>query len=328
MLSIALENSKISVPTTANLFKLLLAIFFLFFLSLIVQAQEIPDLSKDAKPPVIIEGVNESDVIGIGQSIVIKGTIKKGAIALGGDVIVEGIVDGDVAAIGGSVWQREGSFIGGDVIVLGGAYHHGKTAPGRSATSTTIMYAGYEEEIRNLMRDPKTLVTPHFSFSYFGQRILAILFWFILSLALTAVTPNSIGRAVARLKLSKTRVISIGILAALVSTFGVVYSLHYLPTMISVLLSPLVLILLFLSYIFGRVVIHAATGRWIQRKFLSEGRHPESIALLLGSAFWTIALSLPYIWPLILGVVMATSLGISLTARNRSEWMKKTEPQT
>jgi hypothetical protein len=293
--------------------------FLILFLSIAVKAQPIPDTSKDDKPPLVVEGVNESDVFGVGRSVVIRGTVKKGAMSFGGDVIVEGTVEGDVATIGGSVWQKEGSRIGGDVIILGGAYHHGKSEPGRSPNSTTIIYAGYEQELRSLMRDPTTIVTPHFSLTFFGQRVLAILFWFIISLALTAVTPNSVSRAVARLHLSKMRVAFIGILAALVSTFGVIYSLHYLPTAISVLMSLLVLILVLLSYIFGRVVIHAATGRWIQKRFLPDGNNSESIALLLGAAFWTIALSLPYIWPLIVALLMSASLGISLTARYRGQ---------
>lgn len=293
--------------------------FLILFLSIAVKAQPIPDTSKDDKPPLVVEGVNESDVFGVGRSVFIRGTVKKGAMSFGGDVIVEGTVEGDVATIGGSVWQKEGSRIGGDVIILGGAYHHGKSEPGRSPNSTTIIYAGYEQELRSLMRDPTTIVTPHFSLTFFGQRVLAILFWFIISLALTAVTPNSVSRAVARLHLSKMRVAFIGILAALVSTFGVIYSLHYLPTAISVLMSLLVLILVLLSYIFGRVVIHAATGRWIQKRFLPDGNNSESIALLLGAAFWTIALSLPYIWPLIVALLMSASLGISLTARYRGQ---------
>jgi hypothetical protein len=90
----------------------------------------------------VIEGVVNTTVFGMGQSIRITGTVKEGAIAFGGDVIIEGAVDGDVAAIGGSVIQREGARIGGDVIVLGGIYHHGKAAPDRDPKSVTIMYAG------------------------------------------------------------------------------------------------------------------------------------------------------------------------------------------
>src|SRR2546430_9206719 len=154
----------------------------------------------------VIEGVVNTTVFGMGQSIRITGTVKEGAIAFGGDVIVEGAVDGDVAAIGGSVIQREGSRIGGDVIVLGGIYHHGKSAPGRDPQSVTIMYAGYEEELRRVMRDPFSLLHPRLTPAFLGMRLLAVLFWLIISLALTAVMPNTISRAVARLQLTSLRV--------------------------------------------------------------------------------------------------------------------------
>src|SRR6202140_3798468 len=153
-----------------------------------------------------IDGVSNTTVFGLGQSIRITGSVKEGAIAFGGDVNVEGTVDGDVAAIGGSVIQREGSRIGGDVIVVGGIYHHGKAAPGRDPQSVTIMYAGYEDQLRQVMRDPFSVLRPQLSAVFFGTRLLAILVWFIISLAITAVMPNTVSRAVARLQFSSLRV--------------------------------------------------------------------------------------------------------------------------
>src|SRR5437899_9295926 len=142
----------------------------------------------------VIDGVSNTTVFGRGQSIRITGTVKEGAIAFGGDVIVEGSVDGDVAAIGGSVIQRENARIGGDVIVLGGIYHHGKAAPDRDPKSVTIMYAGYEDQLRRIMRDPFSVLHPQFSAVFLGTRLLAILIWFVVALALTAVMPNTISR--------------------------------------------------------------------------------------------------------------------------------------
>jgi len=122
----------------------------------------------------VIEGVANTTVFGMGQSIRITGTVKEGAIAFGGDVIVEGAVDGDVAAIGGSVIQRKGARIGGDVIVLGGIYHHEKAAPDRDPKSVTIMYAGYEDQLRRVMRDPFSVLHPQLSAVFFVTRLLAI----------------------------------------------------------------------------------------------------------------------------------------------------------
>src|SRR2546430_9895649 len=129
----------------------------------------------------VIEGVANTTVFGLGRSIRITGTVKEGAIAFGGDVIVEGAVDGDVAAIGGSVIQREGARIGGDVIVLGGIYHHGKSAPGRDPQSVTIMYAGYENELRHVMREPFSLLHPRLTPPFLGMRLLGVAFWVALA---------------------------------------------------------------------------------------------------------------------------------------------------
>lgn len=270
----------------------------------------------------IVEGQSTSDVFGVGRSVRVRGTVSRGVISFGGDVIVEGRVEGDVASIGGSVIQREGSYIGGDVMVLGGAYHHGKTAPGRNPLGKTIMFAGYEEELRELARNPATLLTPEFSFSYVGLRLLAVLFWFVVSIALTAVTPGAVSRAAARMQLTFARVALIGLVGAIVVGPGVIFSLRLLPPVLGLLVGFTALLLLLLSYLFGRVVIHAATGRWLQRLLLSEEKRSESVALLLGAAFWAVVLALPYVWPLLVTGLVIVSLGLSLTARYRLNWKR------
>jgi hypothetical protein len=280
-----------------------------------------PPRPDDAQA-LVVEGVEDGDVFGLGKSVVINGTVRKGVIAFGGDVTVAGRVEGDVAAVGGSVIQREGSYIGGDVWVFGGAYHHGKLAPERNPESTTIMYAGYEQELRNLMRDPSTLLKPRWSLAYVGQRLLAVLFWFIVSLALTAAAPGAVSRAMARLQLTSLRVALIGFTGSIVCSFGVLACLRVLPTVVSAFVGIMALLLLIVAYLFGRVVIHAATGRWLQHRFLAEGNRSEAVALLLGAGFWAIILSLPYVWPLVVAGLMVASLGLALTARYRLGWKR------
>jgi len=77
--------------------------------------------------------------------------------------------------------------------------------------------------------------------------------------------------------------------------------------------------------LFGRVVIAAATGRWLQRRFLPR-LESESLTLLLGVAFWVVLASLPYVWPIVIGGMIVVSLGLALTARYRINW-KKTSPE-
>jgi hypothetical protein len=295
---------------------------FSFLLSLnSAQAQAVPDQHPGDPNARVVDGVVNTTVFGMGQSIKITGQVKEGAIAFGGDVIVEGSVDGDVAAIGGSVVQREGSRIGGDVIVLGGIYHHGKAAPGRDPKSVTIMYAGYEDQLRQAMREPFSLLQPQLTAAFFGVRVLAVLFWFIIALALTAAMPNTVSRAVARLQLTSLRVALIGLLGWIVVTVGVWLALLVLPPLVGVIISILAILLVIVATLFGRVVISAATGRWIQRRFFPKLKS-ESVTLLIGITFWVVMASLPYLWPLVVAGLLVTSLGLALTARYRISWKK------
>jgi hypothetical protein len=285
-----------------------------------VYGQEVTGAERDEKVTVI-NGVTDSTVFGLGESVRVTGTVK-GAMSFGGDVIVEGVVEGDVAAIGGSVVQLDGSRIVGDVIVIGGTYRHGDKPPNRSPASVTIMYAGYQQELRGMMRNPAQLLQPRWSSSYIGSRILAVLFWFIVSLALTAAMPGTISRGVARLQLTSLRVAIIGLIGAVVIGAGVELCLWVLPQTISVLVGLMALMLIFLAGLFGRVILYAATGRWLQRKYFPVGKNSEAVALLFGTAFWITLDSLPYVWPFVVAVIWVLSLGLAFTARYHVGWRR------
>lgn len=269
---------------------------------------------------VLIEGVNDSTVFGLGNSIKITGTVKQGAMALGGDVIVEGDVEGDVATIGGSVIQRHGARIGGDVIVLGGTYRADDTPANRNPAAKTMMYAGYQQELREMMRNPTGLFSPRWSPTYLGTRLLVVLFWFIVSLALTAVMPGTISRGVARLQITSLRVAAIGLIGVVVLFAGVPLCLWIMPQPIQVVVGLLALLLLLIASLFGRVILYAATGRWLQRKYVCCGKNSEAVALLLGTSFWVLLTSLPYVWPFMAAFILIISFGLALTARYRVNW--------
>lgn len=279
------------------------------------RAQEGP-AREPADDAVVVDGSYASDVFGMGRTVFVRGEVKNGVLAFGGDVVVVGRVEGDVAAFGGSVVQAAGSYVGGDVMVIGGQYRQ-EGEVGRSPSGRTFLFAGYEQELRGLARNPASLLSPEFSLSFFGWRLLAVLFWFVASVALTSVSPGAVGRAAARLQLTFRHVALIGLLGAVVVGPGVVVSLKFLPAALGGLVGVTAMLLLLLSYLFGRVVIHAATGRWLQRVLLPEERRSESVALLLGAAFWAVALALPYAWPLLVFGIVVISLGLALTARYR-----------
>jgi hypothetical protein len=145
------------------------------------------------------------------------------------------------------------------------------------------------------------------------------------SLAVTAAMPGTISRGIARLQLTLGRVAIIGFVGAVIIGAGVPVSLHYLPYTISVLVGLMALLLILIAGLFGRVIIYAATGRWLQRNYLKLGNNSEAVALLLGTTFWIALSSLPYVWPVVVAVVMVTSLGLALTARYRVGWKRRQE---
>ena len=292
--------------------KLLAPIAWLLLLMTCVYAQD-----SHTEEVIVVNGNSDSTVFGMGNSVRITGTVTQGAMALGGDVIVEGVVEGDVATIGGSVIQLPGSRIGGDVIVLGGTYRADSPSAQRNAASKTIMYAGYEQELRDMMRNPTGLFSPRWTPTYFGTRLLVVLFWFIVALAFTAAMPGTISRGVARLQLNSVRVAAIGLIGVVVLFASVLACLWIMPEAIQVFVGLFALLLWLVASLFGRVVLYAATGKWLQRKYVPFGRHSEAIALLLGTSFWVLLTSLPYVWPFMAAFILIISFGLALTARYR-----------
>lgn len=313
------KQSNQHAPLLRN-WQWLFALLVVLQLGFLCFAQQTAVNLPEQSNAIIVEGTSENDVFGFGKSVIVRGEVKKGVMAFGGDVIVEGRVEGDVATIGGSVLQRQNSYIGGDVVIIGGAYNHGKTAPGRNPDSQTVMYAGYENELREAMQNPVSLAATDFSAWYFIQRILAVLFWFVVSFVLTTISPGAISRAITRLNLSHLKIGLTGAAAFLLSTVFIGFGLGFLPAPVGILAGAMLTVLLFLAYVFGRVVIQAATGKFIYKKLFGERRRSESTALLLGTVFWVFILSLPYLWTFAFIGLVIISLGLVLTARLSLDW--------
>src|SRR4029450_213784 len=114
-------------------------------------------------------------------------------------------------------------------------------------------------------------------------------------LGVTAAMPGTISRGVARLQLTSLRVAIIGVVGVIVLCGGVPLALWLLPETLSVLVGLLALLLLVVAGLFGRVILYAATGRWLQRKYVPLGRNSEAVALLMGTVFWVTLTSLPFL---------------------------------
>lgn len=267
----------------------------------------------------VIESSPDMEIISFSKSVVVKKEAK-GVLVFGADVIIEGRVEGDVAAVGGSIIQREGSYIGGDVIVLGGKYSPDSNNPLRGENKQTIIYAAYEEEVRNLARNPLDLFSPSFTLAFIALRVVSLLFWFVLSLAFTTIAPGAVSRAVARVKLSSTKVIAIGFFTFIGANILLFAAITALPNSINAVLVGMALLTLTLAYVFGRVALHVTFGKLIQKHMLSDQNRSEALSILLGVLAWTVVLSIPYLWIFALLALLSAGIGLVLTARPAAVW--------
>lgn len=293
----------------------------LFFLLLTFSIMAQASLSQPDEKTLIVDEASEMNIFAFGKTVIIKKSAK-GVLVFGGDVIIEGKVAEDVGTVGGSVVQKENAFIGGDVIILGGTYRHDNPTPLRNPEKETIMYAGYEEELRNLTQNPAQIFSPQYSWSFFVQRLISVFFWFLLSLALTTIAPGAVSRAVARFQLSTLKVFGFGTIGVFLTTFGVLIGLGFLPNYIGAIVGLMALVVLLLAYVFGRVALQASTGKWLQKMFLSERKQSETTALFIGAFIWSVILSLPFVWTFAWVALLIASLGLVLTARSPNNWMK------
>lgn len=270
---------------------------------------------------VVIGDAKDNEVFSFGKNVIVR-EHAKGVLVFGGDAIIEGKVDGDVATIGGSIVQKETAFIGGDVIAFGGAYRPESKNPLRSEGKETVMYAGYEEELREAMKNPSQIFAPSWTLSFFTQRVLLLLFWFVISLGLTTIAPGAISRAVARFQLSTLKVVAFGMLGFLAMTIGVMLSLSFLPGYAYAIILIMAFLMMLVSFVFGRVALQVSVGKRLQKRFFPDRKHSETLALFVGTLVWTVLLSLPYVWVFALILLISASFGLILTARSNNSWQK------
>lgn len=295
--------------------------FLILFLQIVFYAQTTNVSTTEDQQTLIVEDAKESEVLAFGKNVIIK-QHAKGVFAFGGDVIVEGKVDEDVATIGGSIVLKEGASIGGDVIVLGGTYRAESKNPLRNPEKETVIIGVFEQEFRDFAQNPSQIFSPTLTWGFLIQRILSILFWFVLSFALTTISPGAVSRAVARFQLSTTKIIAIGMLGFLISTVGIIASVGFLPGYLGGIVGLMTLLLLLLTYIFGRVAMQVSLGKFLQKQLIPEKSHSETLAILIGVVAWTIILSIPYLWTLALILLFSASIGLVFTARAKNGWQK------
>jgi hypothetical protein len=316
--NINLTNSTL-LRIPVGLTRLLLLVASVFILASSAFGITVEITTSEDESTVIINDAPDQEVYVIGKSVVVHKNAK-GVLAVGGDIIIEGRVEGDVATVGGNVIQKENAYIGGDIIVFGGSYKPESAAPLREAGKETVTFGVFEEEMRDLGQHPSQILAPAFTVGFVAQRIVLALFWFIISLVMATLAPGAVSRAVARLSLSGLKVSALGSAVFIGIIVAAITGALVLPNYLSVTLAFMEMLLLMLGYVFGRVALQVSVGKLIQKRLFPENNRSETLAILAGVLFWTVLLSLPYIWVFALFAVFVIGIGLVLTGRVSTRW--------
>ncbi|MFL6373632.1 MAG: hypothetical protein ACJ73D_03090 [Pyrinomonadaceae bacterium] len=267
----------------------------------------------------VVEDAPDQDIVSFGKNVEIKKSAKT-VLAVGGDVIVEGSVKGDVAALGGNIVQKEQAYIGGHVVLIGGTYKHDAQEPLREPGTQTVMIDAFGDQLRNAGQHPSQILSPTFSVGFLAQRLIVALIWFVITLVFTTIAPGAVGRAVARISLSSLKIVALGAGILVIGFVLCIASVATLPGYLWGTLVVMCMILLILSYTFGKVSLQVSTGKLIQKYLLSEANRSETLATLFGVIVWTTLLSLPYVWLIALFSVFTFGIGLILTGKTSPKW--------
>lgn len=255
-----------------------------------------------------------SDVIVRGRQLEVLGRVDGSILVLGSDAIISGRVEGHAAVLGGSLIQEAKGVVGGDVIVIGGTYSRAPEAPSLSPEAQTIVIHEYGDYFREVFQHPwRRLFIPEMTPLYMGQRVLGLLFYFLISLVLIALVPVPLQRAMQILKHSYMSIGVIGLIGMLLAMLGLFLVIRHLPIELAATITLFALLLLFGAYMFGSLAVHLLVGRWVQ-EWLRRGSDRSNInALLYGMAVFALIFSLPVVGTLAALGLAILSFGVAVT---------------
>lgn len=297
---------------------LVVTLFLAVLLAIPVVAATSMSTSEDGRT-LYVDDAPEMRVIAFSKTVIIRKRVKE-VFVWGGDVRVEGDVDGDVAVIGGSVVQTEGASIGGAVIVFGGSYRPESRSPLRGEGKETVVLGMFEEELRGIAENPSQIFAPSFSLAFLAQRLVSVLFWFIVTFGVATIAPGAVSRSIARFHLFPAKVFAIGLFVLLLTIALVIAGVGVMPDYLTAIFGLMILALLMLAYGFGRVTLQMSLGKLMQKRFFAEDRRSDALAAIIGVFIWVVLLSVPYLWTLAVIALFGAGIGLVLTARSNGSW--------
>ena len=234
----------------------------------------------------------------------IKGTVKESVILLGGQLNLDGVVEEDVICFAADVKIGENTHIKRDLFVIGG------TLDRDPAAKVDGEYFYFKFDLKKLENSIIPILADSKTFSLF--KAIRIILWFIIALIVFALVPKKINAAEEIFDNHGLKIGAVGFLSLFSFIFLVFISIILSFIVIGIPIFIFLVILYFVTYVFGRTVIFYYIGIKLSHLVKMKNIAP-ALFILVGVIFYALLKLLPYVGPLLLIILNIFELGIGVS---------------
>ncbi len=243
------------------------------------------------------------DIIKMNTDIEIEKNMVAGdVVAIGGDVTVYGRVEKNVTAVGGSVILKANSYVGGQVVIVGGEIIKDPTAVVGERVTQIYM--------PRFIPSMTTFVKGGWLALWATISLLVLLGFLGLAILLAALIPENIGVAIMALEQTFIKMFLWGMLwAILVVPIAVLLAI----SIIGILLIPVEILLVVLALVIGYIAAAVFIGKHVLSAL--KKKSPPFVDAILGILVLFLIGFVPVIGPMIKAVFLTAGFGAVLTTR-------------
>lgn len=278
--------------------------------------------AASADPSVVAAGeIRDGDLVVLGREAVVRGTLRGTVVAVGGDVVVSGRVGKDLIALGGDVVLEPGAEVAGDLLAVGGGVtSSGATVRPVAGRLLTVgeVEAAFAAELRT-----SPLAARGASGLLLAFRLVLLLLWLSVGLALLRFLPRVVGSAAGFVSGRLATVGALGAAAVLSAMLLSAFLLLALPAGAGLLLAGLLVALLGVAKAFGLAVVFVVVGRRLTRGARrGTAFFGDPAALSVGLALLGLLSLVPVAGALLWAVASLLGIGAALVAAARREALR------
>lgn len=290
----------------------IVSIFLSLFL-LIPKPFFFPSENGGGKKDIVIERdeIYRKDIISFGTDVIIRGKAEKSVIVIKGSISVYGTVNEDVVGIGSRVSVLSGAKINGDLLVIGG-----RLKKERETCIEGDMF--YFKPSRNFLSFLQSVFKGAFSFPSkpyeLLMKIIALISWFLLVLILNFLFPRNVSEASFVMKRNIWKGLLIGLLSLLIIIVFLAFFGFLSLFLIGIPFLILVLIILFMTLLFGRTVVFHWLGSNLFKVF-GRTELSNTIAVISGFIVFFVIAFIPFLSIIMRIFVDLCGVGIVVISR-------------